>query len=329
MKNSENKLFDAIIVGAGMSGLIAARRLAGAGLKIIVLDKGRGVGGRMATRFADDLRFDHGAQALNAGSAEFSAMLDKWSDEGILKPGPNPHPGDKNDNEGNYYHVPGGISRLPEYLADGLNIKTSCRVSRITRHENYWRVDTSGHEYLHADKLLMTPPAPQCLELLAASEIDLPRRIRDDLSMIEYESCIALLMRGKAVNNRQIYAAPPEAPVSLIVDNYRKGVSPKPEAYTVHMNRKFSEENWLVPDEKLIESILAACRERVEYIEGYLKIHRWRYSRTVRSHPRSFIMTEQPGIMAFAGDGFSGEDIEGAAISGLDAAEALISNSRR
>ena len=38
------------IIGAGMAGLACARRLARAGHTPLVLDKSRGIGGRLATR---------------------------------------------------------------------------------------------------------------------------------------------------------------------------------------------------------------------------------------------------------------------------------------
>ena len=41
---------DVVIVGGGIAGLVAARELVASGLRVIVLEKGRGVGGRMATR---------------------------------------------------------------------------------------------------------------------------------------------------------------------------------------------------------------------------------------------------------------------------------------
>ena len=49
-----------IIIGAGMAGLACARRLADAGVIPVVLDKGRGIGGRAATRRAGEWQFDHG-----------------------------------------------------------------------------------------------------------------------------------------------------------------------------------------------------------------------------------------------------------------------------
>ncbi|MFW5789075.1 MAG: FAD-dependent oxidoreductase [Spirochaetota bacterium] len=60
---------DVPVVGAGIAGLTAARRLVDASLDVTVLDKGRGVGGRMATRrFGGATRrfggatFDHGGR---------------------------------------------------------------------------------------------------------------------------------------------------------------------------------------------------------------------------------------------------------------------------
>ena len=58
------------IIGAGMAGLACAKRLVSAGYTPLMLDKGRSIGGRMATRrvtlAADEVSFDHGAQYLTA-----------------------------------------------------------------------------------------------------------------------------------------------------------------------------------------------------------------------------------------------------------------------
>ena len=50
------------IVGAGMTGLTAAAELQKEGIEVFLLDKGKSVGGRMATRRVGDGKADHGAQ---------------------------------------------------------------------------------------------------------------------------------------------------------------------------------------------------------------------------------------------------------------------------
>ena len=51
-----------VIVGAGIAGLLAARRLRTAGCDVLVLEKSRGFGGRMATKRVGAAVFDQGAQ---------------------------------------------------------------------------------------------------------------------------------------------------------------------------------------------------------------------------------------------------------------------------
>jgi predicted NAD/FAD-dependent oxidoreductase len=50
-----------VVVGAGLAGLTAARSLVAGGHDVLVLDKGRSPGGRMATRRIGGATFDHGA----------------------------------------------------------------------------------------------------------------------------------------------------------------------------------------------------------------------------------------------------------------------------
>ena len=55
-----------IVIGAGVRGRIAARTGQANGTSVLVLDEGRGVGGRLATRRTASGVFDHGAQFFTA-----------------------------------------------------------------------------------------------------------------------------------------------------------------------------------------------------------------------------------------------------------------------
>ena len=48
--DEDNKPWDCVVIGAGICGLLAAQRVQDAGYRVLVLDKGRQVGGRMANR---------------------------------------------------------------------------------------------------------------------------------------------------------------------------------------------------------------------------------------------------------------------------------------
>jgi predicted NAD/FAD-dependent oxidoreductase len=60
-----------VIVGAGICGLVAGRRLADSDVDVVLVDKGRSVGGRLATRRIGDATVDHGARSTT-GSIEGS-----------------------------------------------------------------------------------------------------------------------------------------------------------------------------------------------------------------------------------------------------------------
>ena len=55
-----------------------------------------------------------------------------------------------------------------------------------------------------------------------------------------------------------------------------------------------------------------------------IQIHRWRYSQPSTLHDESFLMAEGVPNLVYAGDAFAGPKIEGAALSGLSAAQAMI-----
>ncbi len=67
---------DAVIVGAGLAGLAAARELSGAGLEVAVLEASDGVGGRVRTDMVDGFRLDRGFQVFNTAYPAARAVLD-------------------------------------------------------------------------------------------------------------------------------------------------------------------------------------------------------------------------------------------------------------
>src|SRR3712207_8230959 len=109
-----------IMVGAGISGLVAACELSDAGWRVVVLDEGSGVGGRMATRRLGDGTFDHGAQFFTVQSGRFGRVVAGWLEavagragaprsppaRGRLQPNRDPHPAE-----------PGGANTAPTHRA--------------------------------------------------------------------------------------------------------------------------------------------------------------------------------------------------------------------
>jgi len=71
-----NRSADVIVVGAGLAGLRAARRLQEAGMRPLVLESSDGIGGRVRTDRAEGFLLDRGFQVLLEGYPEARAVLD-------------------------------------------------------------------------------------------------------------------------------------------------------------------------------------------------------------------------------------------------------------
>lgn len=78
-------IVDVAIIGAGLAGVAAAGDLIAAGKSVLLIDKSRGIGGRMATRRHAGTRIDHGAQFFTARSERFAAFVNGLLESGMVQ----------------------------------------------------------------------------------------------------------------------------------------------------------------------------------------------------------------------------------------------------
>lgn len=322
--------YDVLVVGAGISGLLAARALGERGLRVVVLDKGRGVGGRMATRRLEGGAFDHGAQFFTARDPQFQALVEEWLEAGLVKTWARGFAlsagGEKTNGEARYCGV-AGMASIAKRLSEGLDLRLEAKVARVETADGGWRVGTeTGGEYF-ARSLLLTSPAPQSLELLRTSGVELPTGVRGELEAIEYAPCLALLalLSGPCSlpNPGGMWCS--GEPIAWMADNQRKGVSKVyGSALTIHAGQAFSREHWQTPEAEVTAALLAAASPWLGGALVKTQLHRWRYSQPLRAHAARCVTLRLPGLLAFAGDGFGSPRVEGAALSGLAAGAALV-----
>ncbi|MEO9220398.1 MAG: FAD-dependent oxidoreductase [Mycobacteriaceae bacterium] len=67
---------DVVVVGAGLAGLAAARRLVAAGLAVVLLESGEAPGGRVRTDVLDGVQLDRGFQLFNPAYPEARRVFD-------------------------------------------------------------------------------------------------------------------------------------------------------------------------------------------------------------------------------------------------------------
>lgn len=307
-----------VVVGAGLSGLIAARTLTDAGNEVTVLDKGRGVGGRLATRRIGDAVLDHGAQFFTVRSDEFGAMVNDWVADGVAHEWCR---GFSADDGHPRYVGSAGMTGIAKHLARGLDVRTSHLAFSLEQRDDAWTLTTDDGVEHGADAIVLTAPLPQSFSLLFSAGLEMP----DDLRSIDYDRTLGLL--AVVDSDRHNVSAPggmqdPDDVFSFIADNRAKGVSGA-HALTFHANPAWSLTHFDLHTDEIHHLLLDAARSWIgdaRIVESQPK--KWRFATPQRTWPDA-CWVHGSGSLVLAGDVFAGPRMEGAALSGLAAARSL------
>ena len=321
---------DILIIGAGLAGLSAANDLQQAGHSVLVVDKGRGLGGRLAGRRIGAATFDHGAQFFTARESRFKAAVEGWIKEGIAEEWYSSYPGRPNGHP-RYRGVP-TMTAVAKYLATDIHVMRTTRVDSISQQGDGWLAELNNGETINAKAMLITSPVPQTIDLLATGQITVSTDKQARLNRIQYESCIAVMaiLDGPTAIESPGAIALEDGPIAWITDNLQKGVSKIP-AVTIHASGDFSAEHLnhdrMEIGQRLIDAagVYLGDARVTEY-----QVHGWRYSKpTIVDDAPCILLSETTDLppLAIAGDAFAGPRFEGAVQSGWAAAKALMNTS--
>ena len=233
-----------VVVGAGISGSVCAWRLARDGHEVILVEKGRGVGGRMATRRMEGARIDHGAQFFTVRDPRMKELLSLWENEEAVVPWYDHIPGRADVPKGQRYRGSEGMTSLAKVLAKEFNVETSFFLQKIQRERNIWTLSEKddSQRSLEADHLVLTIPSVQLLELFQRSHYRLEDDTMKSLQSIRHTRCLAILGimdRPSSLKHPGTLTHPvPE--IDWISDNQVKGISPEP-ACTIHASDEYSQ----------------------------------------------------------------------------------------
>ena len=309
-----------VVVGAGLSGLSAARRLGDRGIPVLVLERSLGPGGRLATRRIGPATLDHGAQFFTVRTDEFGAKVGDWLGRGIAREW---NRGFGTSDGHPRYVASAGMNTLAKDLADGTDIifgALAFRVTLDTTDPHPIGVVTDDGVLRRADAAIITCPLPQAYSLVLTAGVD----VTDGPFHAEYDRTLALLARtdrpvdlGAAGGLQQA-----DDVFSFIGDNAHKGVSAVP-ALTFHARPDWSEAHWDLDRATTHEALLEATRSWLagaSVLESQVK--RWRFATPQRVWPER-CWSAADGRLVVAGDAFAGPRIEAAYLSGLAAADAV------
>jgi len=338
-------MFDVAVVGAGMAGLTAAQQLRQAGYRVVVVDKSRGVGGRVATRRANGTRVDHGLRYL-AAQGEISRrlieilsarqILKVWTDT-VYQFSPDSRLATPDSQNSIWrYIAPEGMSFVAKFLALNLEIWFNRRVETIIRYQDdFWQLNFASSaddlpEILTAKALVVAIPAPQALMLMEGLvERGLSGEFFKGLRSIEFDPCITV-MAGypSSCEFNQPWKAvvfPENDDLAWVGLDSSKRLNSSAPVLVIQSSAKFAQfyldASDLQPAAKQLLADLAEYFQPWMSHPEWLQVHRWRYAFPSRPLAESFLAVETTLPLICCGDWCGGNLIESALTSGLEAAQ--------
>jgi renalase len=325
------------VVGAGISGLLAASTLQRADWKVTVLDKSRGVGGRMATRRVGEGNFDHGAQFFTVRDERFADLVEGWLEAGVATEwarGFADAEGQPNEDGHPRFRGTEGMTSIPKYIARGLDVRTEERVVKIDDGDSGWEVVCESGLRVAGTALVLTPPVPQALDLISSGSYRLPDEAMRQLGAVAYDPCLALLvlLDGPTGVPEPGGMQIKDEPLDWIADNRRKGIS-EGQAVTVHAGPEWSRSHFDEDETEVIDSMISLAGDRLglDLASAVIatSLARWRYSWVTNPHPEPCLVASDDPPLLFCGDAFGQPKVEGAVLSGLAAADHLLGRDPR
>lgn len=305
----------ATVVGGGISGAACANALAAAGVDVVLRDRGRRLGGRMASRLLRDTGtaydgrpVDIGASYFTARDPEFVAQVDQWRSEGVVR--------EWTDS----FHVAGpegieGVRSGPMRYAAPRGLRSVVESMIEARVEVRSGDDVT--EVSNDGPVALCMPVPQA------------RRLDDRIpeSSITWEPVIAVTcvfddrswldLDGVFVNDDPV--------LTWIADDGRRRGDDAP-VLVAHVHPVLSAGHLAEPA-GVVPPAVAGVR-RVLGIRDYpawVDAHRWTYAKPLSAHQDPFWLSPD-GLVGVAGDVWAdGPRVEAAWLSGTALGRALAS----
>ena len=193
-----------IIIGAGISGIFCGKRLSDSGHSILLIDKGRTIGGRLSTRKTSGAVFHHGASSLpdfykHKDLPEFALTTFKRAEkEKII------HRID------NTFEPITSVSHLVTYFAKNLRTKEGCQATSLDLNRKTVEVKYGDScKTIPYDLLILSIPPIQAKSLINKQIYDFNRHLekaqmRSSASALFSFDLNPSLIRDKQFSNQRV-----------------------------------------------------------------------------------------------------------------------------
>ncbi len=337
------------IIGAGCSGLAAARELHDAGYTVTIFEQNQEVGGRAATREQQGFIYDYGAQYIKRGSAisisliterfQLTDLIDITKPVWIFERDGRIQEGDPIQNAEPKWNYRSGLNALAKRMAQGLDIRLQTRIDYLQSGITGWKLFGNPGQYIDEfDCVLITIPASEAAELIKNSQIQ-DRRQEEICVLLEkarYNPLISVMLGYQPIPEERPYYALVNTDkahaISWLAWEHEKASERTPEGagmLIAQMAPQYSQDNWHMPDTEIISDVadrITTLLEEPLDKPFFSDIYRWKYALpTEKADAEQLNSLTMPIGLTFCGDAYVGGRVHLALEHGVEVARLLIS----
>ena len=299
-------MFDVAIVGAGISGLICAQELQQSGYRVVLIEKSRGLGGRVTTRRLQDTCADRGLSYLSPQGELTTRFVEVLKAQNIVTVWTDTVHELRADSQliavkgSILYIAPNGMSAIARFLAKDSEIQLNKRVIGLSLNDDCWHLQLQDSDAVMAKAVVVAIPAPQALTLLesfAAPEV------RNSLQKVEFSACVSVIA-GYPANA----ALPPWQAVTVIDDDTlawisndsSKRPSMRSPVFVFHSTAKFAQNYIDAEDlEPVGQQILNKAAKLFPELAkaDWLQCDRWRYAFATKPLVDNYLNFDTPNSL--------------------------------
>ncbi len=302
------------MIGAGISGLVCARRLVAQGVQVLILEKSRSLAGRCASRKFGDHVVDSGVQYFTLRNPVIRKEVQSVSGDQLHTISPPVYENGKIYREGEErFYLAGGNNRFGKLLAEGLEVRKESEVRGVFPQGKKWEV--AGELF---DGVVSSAPWPQSAALFGMRESEVV--FEPNLT-----ACLEYLIPWDGGRYATLDSTGQDPLAWVGCENAKEGRIQKGKSvYVVQASTSYSREHleadptWWIQDlQKRVEKEWGLDQEK----RGATFGHRWRYARRSRGAP-------QPSALAdglyLCGDSVTDSRVESVWQSGMEVAEKVL-----
>ena len=295
------------VIGAGMAGGYLGSALGQLGHDVVVLEKSRGFGGRLATRRGEGVQFDHGAPFFTARTSLFKELLAEHASSVVewtprvttISPGRKSYKRDWF--EPHYISTP-AMGALAQSLLATSEVQLEREVSTVVSGANRCLVHFEDGAVEPYDFVISSAPAPQTAAIMNI-----------ELEDVTYSPCFALLAIPSE-SPRFDAAVVKDSPIEWLECTSSKPSRVSTPTLVAHASAEWTVEHFDAPRDDVKQSMVSALAELGLEVENGPSLHRWRYAQVVQPYRSPYWLSSQLKLAA-CGDWGVGAGVESAVVS--------------